>query len=105
VIGGIRPDQERSLICVFAKTGGEMLPRPKQKPAEPGGARPFWPSPQQRACASCRLNRNIELFGRVENLLDSDYEEVLGYSTAPISAFGGVRMTFEAEGPLEAALK
>ncbi len=55
--------------------------------------------------ASYRLNRNIELFGRVENLLDSDYEEVLGYSTAPISAVGGVRMTFEADGPLEAAMK
>ena len=55
--------------------------------------------------ASYRLNRNTELFGRVENLLDSDYEEVLVYSTAPISAFGGVRMTFEADGPLEAAMK
>ena len=51
--------------------------------------------------ASYRLNRNVELFGRVENLLDSDYEEVLGYSTAPISAFGGVRMTFEAEAALK----
>jgi hypothetical protein len=30
---------------------------------------------------------------------------VLGYSTAPISAVGGVRMTFEADGPLEKAMK
>jgi len=56
--------------------------------------------------ASYKLDDNFELFGRVENLLDQDYEEVFGYSTAPISAYGGLRVTLgEADAPLEPELK
>jgi len=40
--------------------------------------------------ASYRLSRSCELFARIDNLLDEDYEEVFGYETAGISAFGGV---------------
>ena len=29
----------------------------------------------------------VELFARVENLLDASYQEVLGYQAAPITAF------------------
>jgi len=55
---------------------------------------------------SYKLDDNFELFGRVENLLDQDYEEVFGYSTAPISAYGGLRVTLgEADAPLEPELK
>jgi len=55
---------------------------------------------------SYKLDDNFELFGRVENLLDQDYEEVFGYSTAPISAYGGLRVTLgEADAPLEPEFK
>jgi len=55
---------------------------------------------------SYKLDDNFEVFGRVENLLDQDYEEVFGYSTAPISAYGGLRVTLgEADAPLEPELK
>jgi len=55
---------------------------------------------------SYELDDNFEVFGRVENLLDQDYEEVFGYSTAPISAYGGLRVTLgEADAPLEPELK
>ena len=43
--------------------------------------------------ASYKLDDTFELFGRVENLLDDKYEEVFGYSTAPIVAYAGVRMS------------
>ena len=35
----------------------------------------------------------LELFGRAENLFDEDYEEVYGFETPGIAAFGGVRVT------------
>ena len=55
---------------------------------------------------SYKLDDNFELFGRVENLLDEDYEEVFGYSTAPVTAYAGVKLTLgDAPAPLEPALK
>lgn len=54
------------------------------------------------AAASYKVDHDIELFGRVENLLDTDYEEVFSYSAAPIAAYGGVKVTFGDERrPLE----
>jgi vitamin B12 transporter len=41
-----------------------------------------------------KLQPGVELFGRVENLLDSHYEEVSGYNTPGIAAFAGVKLTF-----------
>lgn len=46
------------------------------------------------AAASYQVSPGIELFGRVENLLDADYEEVFGYQTAGAAAFAGVRLTY-----------
>ena len=37
--------------------------------------------------------RTLELFGRVENLFDEDYEEVYGFEAPGFAAFGGIRMT------------
>jgi vitamin B12 transporter len=36
----------------------------------------------------------LEVYGRVENGLDEDYQEVFGYNTAGRSAYGGVRLSF-----------
>lgn len=47
--------------------------------------------------ASYKLDDNIELFGRAENLLDTNYEEVFGYSSQPFTAYGGVRVTLGGE--------
>ena len=33
----------------------------------------------------------MKLFGRIENLFDVDYEEIYGFGTPGISAYGGVR--------------
>ncbi|MBU1210978.1 MAG: TonB-dependent receptor [Alphaproteobacteria bacterium] len=38
------------------------------------------------------VTENVRLFGRVENLLDEDYQQVFGFETAPVAAFGGVRI-------------
>jgi len=44
--------------------------------------------------ASYDINENLQLFGRVENLLDRDYEETDGYGTPGFSVFGGLKLMF-----------
>ena len=46
------------------------------------------------AAVSYKLQPGVELFGRVENLLDQRYQEVFGYDAAPITAFAGLKLTF-----------
>lgn len=41
--------------------------------------------------ANVRLTEHLELFGRVENLLDEDYEDVLGFATPGLATFIGLR--------------
>jgi len=47
------------------------------------------------AAASYKVTPNLEVFGRVENLLDQRYQEVYGFQTAPLAAFAGIKLTFE----------
>lgn len=44
--------------------------------------------------ASYKLDETFELYGRIDNLFDADYQQVNGYGTPGISAFGGVRARF-----------
>jgi vitamin B12 transporter len=53
---------------------------------------PYW---LIRVAASYKLQPGVEVFGRVENLLDQHYQEVFGYNATPgIGAFAGVKLTF-----------
>ena len=45
-----------------------------------------------RAAAAFQVTANIELSLRLENLLDEDYEDVLGYQTPGRAAYFGVRL-------------
>ena len=45
--------------------------------------------------AAYSITRQIEFFGRIDNLLDEDYEEVPGYRTTGIGVFAGIRGTLE----------
>lgn len=40
------------------------------------------------------VTKSVQIFARVENLFDKEYEEVLGFGTAGFSAFGGVKIRF-----------
>ena len=44
--------------------------------------------------ASYPINDNLEIYGRVENAFDEDYQTVLNYGTAGRGVFGGVRVRF-----------
>ena len=46
-----------------------------------------------RLAGSWRLTTTIQLFGRVENLLDAEYREAISYGTPGLSAYAGVRVT------------
>jgi vitamin B12 transporter len=41
--------------------------------------------------ASYEIAKGVELYGRVENAFDEDYQEVFGFETAGVAAYGGVR--------------
>jgi vitamin B12 transporter len=44
--------------------------------------------------ASYQVTKNIEIFGRIDNLFDTEYEMVLGYGTAGRSAYIGIKATY-----------
>jgi vitamin B12 transporter len=40
------------------------------------------------------INKDVQLFARVENLFDNNYSEVFGYGTTGLTAYGGAKVTF-----------
>jgi vitamin B12 transporter len=46
------------------------------------------------ATANYKVHQGVEVFGRVENLLDQHYQEAFGFEAAPIAAYAGVKLTF-----------
>lgn len=44
--------------------------------------------------ASFRLNPRVEVHGRIENLLDEDYEELTGYNSADRAVYAGFRVAY-----------
>jgi vitamin B12 transporter len=44
--------------------------------------------------ASYNLTKSFQIFGRVDNLFNADYEEIIGYGTPGASAFGGIKVSF-----------
>jgi vitamin B12 transporter len=49
------------------------------------------------AAASWKVQPGVEVFGRVENLLDEHYQEAYGFETARIAAYAGVKIIFGGE--------
>ena len=47
-----------------------------------------------RVFGSVYLNDHMEIFARMENVLDEDFETTQGYDAPGFGAFGGLRITF-----------
>lgn len=47
-----------------------------------------------RVAASYNITEQLQLSARIENLFDEQYQTELGYGTANISAYGGIRYSF-----------
>jgi len=45
--------------------------------------------------ASYRILDNVSLYGRVENLLDKNYEDVFSFQTPGVSGIVGINMNFQ----------
>ncbi|GGA86004.1 hypothetical protein GCM10011491_11990 [Brucella endophytica] len=43
---------------------------------------------------SFKVNETVEIFGRIDNLFDRDYQEVYGFNTPGLTAFSGLKATF-----------
>jgi len=46
--------------------------------------------------ASYKIHENVEIYGRIENVLNQRYQEVFSFGTPGIGAFAGVRVRFAA---------
>ncbi|MBE9537631.1 MAG: TonB-dependent receptor, partial [Proteobacteria bacterium] len=44
--------------------------------------------------ARYRIFDSLEIFARIENLLDEDYEEIVTYNTSGTAGYAGVRYSF-----------
>ncbi len=44
--------------------------------------------------AAYEITESISAFGRIENLLDANYQDVFGYGTPGLAAYGGLRYNF-----------
>jgi vitamin B12 transporter len=44
--------------------------------------------------ANLRLNDTLQLYGRIENVLDEDYQEIIGYNAAERAAYVGFRLSY-----------
>jgi len=40
------------------------------------------------------LNKEVELYGKIVNLTDEEYQTVYGYATSPRAFYAGVRAKF-----------
>ncbi|MBF0387066.1 MAG: TonB-dependent receptor [Candidatus Omnitrophica bacterium] len=47
-----------------------------------------------RLASSFDITKDLQVFGRIENLFDKRYQEVFGYATMGRSAYGGVKLSF-----------
>ena len=47
-----------------------------------------------RIFGNVSVNDQMEIFGRLENVLDEDFETTTGYDAPGFGAFGGIRLTF-----------
>jgi len=88
--------QKRGSITVAAVYNGAMkdLAFPVVAPFDRDrvGLDPYW---LINVAASYKLQPGVELFGRIENLLDQNYQEVFGFNATPgIGAFTGIKLTF-----------
>jgi vitamin B12 transporter len=89
----------RALIGVSAIYNGDMIDEALRT------ANPFiFPLTPERvtldsywllsARAAYKVTPNMEVFGRLENALDTKYQEIYGFQTAGFAAYAGVKVTF-----------
>jgi vitamin B12 transporter len=86
--------EERANLRIVADYGGsstDIFFPPFPAPSEFVLLDSFW---LLDLTASYDINRNTNIFVRANNLLDEEYEQVVGYRTPGRSAYAGIRLSF-----------
>tara|TARA_R110002072_G_scaffold20841_4_gene75199 strand:- start:16944 stop:18782 length:1839 start_codon:yes stop_codon:yes gene_type:complete len=78
-----RQSEQLTVSLVTTFNGDELDPRD----TVPGWAR-------TDVTAQYRVSDSVELFAKVENLFDKEYQQIFGYGTSGINGLAGVRMKF-----------
>ncbi len=89
------PEHSGDLMLELDPAGpfaGSILLRYNGAEADPAGEVGAWT--RVDLAGRYELGAAIELFARVENLLDEDYQQVLGYGTPGLSGYLGARFRF-----------
>ena len=40
------------------------------------------------------VNKHLQVFGRIDNLLNKQYQEIYGYGTSGVAGYGGVKVSY-----------
>ena len=40
------------------------------------------------------IHKNVQIYGRIDNVLNKQYEEVYGYGTSSVAGYGGVKLSY-----------
>jgi vitamin B12 transporter len=88
----------RVTVSLFTKVVGDSIDRDFSQPGSPRVTLPGYTTVDLAASYAVAQNiwglRSIRLQGKIENLLDEDYEEAFGFSTPGFSIRGGVAANF-----------
>jgi vitamin B12 transporter len=88
----------RATVSLFTKVVGNSIDRDFSQPGSPRVTLPGYTKVDLAASYAVAQNlwglRSIRLQGKIENLLDEDYEEAFGFSTPGFSIRGGVAVNF-----------
>ncbi len=83
VVFHLNPERRLSGTLLFRYNGEEL---------DSNGRVPSWT--RVDLSGRYRLTETVELYARIENLLDREYQQILGYGTPELSGFVGARLGF-----------
>ncbi len=89
------PQHSGDLTASFDPQGafsGAILVRYNGQETDANGTVAAWS--RVDANAAYELSESVEVFGRVENLFDTDYQQILGYGTPGLSGSLGLRLVY-----------
>ncbi len=89
------PDQTADLRFTFSPDGpwsANVLMRYNGEETDSNGPVPSWT--RTDLAGKFKVSESVELFARIENVFDKQYQQILGYGTAGTSGYLGARLSF-----------
>lgn len=89
------PEHSGDLILSFnpdGRVGGTLLVKYNGEEQDPNGVVPSWTRIDLAGRYS--LSDSVEVYARIENLLDEQYQQIIGFGTPGLSGHVGARLSF-----------